>query len=107
MRALQNADRTEAIDAPDPDPTTLQRLSECAAKWYRGEGSASEGASEYYRMNMVEKRAVELAFPHAIFITFNGSEFRCLFPDRMPIFYMYSLKRGVSAKPWFLPDEMP
>ena len=55
---------------------------------------------------LVQKRAVELAFPHAIFITFNGSEFRCLFPDRMPIFYMYSLKRGVSAKPWFLPDEI-
>ena len=47
----------------------------------------------------------ELAFPNAVFITFNGSEFRCLFPDRMPIFYMYSLKRGVAVKPWFLPDE--
>jgi hypothetical protein len=54
---------------------------------------------------MLEKRAVELAFPNAVFITFNGSEFRCLFPDRMPIFYMYSLKRGVAVKPWFLPDE--
>jgi hypothetical protein len=106
VRALQNTDGSEAVDTPYPDPMTLQRLSECAAKWYRGEGSASEGASEYFRMNMVEKRAVELAFPNAIFITFNGSEFRCLFPDRMPIFYMYSLKRGVSAKPWFLPDEM-
>ena len=28
-----------------------------------------------------------------------------LFPDTMPIFYMYSLKRGVAVKPWFLPDE--
>jgi hypothetical protein len=102
VRVWQNADNAEGVDTPDPDPATLQRLSECAAKWYRGEGSASEGASEYFRMNMVEKRAVELAF-----ITFNGSEFRCLFPDRMPIFYMYSVKRGVSAKPWFLPDEMP
>ena len=39
----------------------------------------------------------------SIFITFNGSEFRCLFPERLPIFYMYSLRRGVSVKPWFLP----
>ncbi len=92
-------------EAVDPDPLTFQKLSDCAAKWYRGEGSASEGAIEYYRMNMLEKRAVELAFPNAVFITFNGSEFRCLFPDRMPIFYMYSLKRGVAVKPWFLPDE--
>lgn len=89
----------------DPDPYTLQKLSDCAAKWYRGDGSASEGAIEYYRMNMIEKRAVEFAFPHAVFITFNGSEFRCLFPDSMPIFYMYSLKRGVAVKPWFMPDE--
>ena len=29
---------------------------------------------------MIEKRAVELAFPRSIFVTFNGSEFRCLFP---------------------------
>jgi hypothetical protein len=91
----------------EPDPLTLQKLSDCAAKWYRGEGSASEGAIEYYRMNMIEKRSVELAFPDAVFVTFNGSEFRCLFPDRMPIFYMYSLKRGVAVKPWFLPDEAP
>lgn len=105
VRAVTNAESTGIDGGTDPDPTTLQRLSECAAKWYRGEGSASEGAIEYFRLNMVEKRAVELAFPHAIFVTFNGSEFRSLFPDNMPIFFMYSIKRGVSAKPWFLPDE--
>ena len=41
----------------------------------------------------------------AVVITFNGSEFRCLFPENMAIFYMYSLKRGVAVKPWFMPDE--
>jgi L-tyrosine isonitrile synthase len=55
-------------------------------------------------MNMVEKRAVEFAFPRSIFVTFNGSEFRSLFPERLPVFYMYSLRRGVSIKPWFLPQ---
>jgi hypothetical protein len=82
----------------------LLRLAACAAKWYRGEGSAEHGALKYYQMNMVEKRAVDLAFPGSIFITFNGSEFRSLFPDRLPIFFMYSLRRGVSIKPWFLPQ---
>jgi hypothetical protein len=57
------------------------------------------------RLNMIEKQAVEAAFPDAIFITFNGSEFRSLFPDRMPIFYMYSVRRGVAVKPWFMPAE--
>jgi hypothetical protein len=56
-------------------------------------------------MNMIERRAVELAFPRSIFVTFNGSEFRGLFPQRLPIFYMYSLRRGVSVKPWFLSTD--
>jgi len=82
---------------------TLQRLSACARKWYRGDGTAGQGALKYYQMNMIEKRAVELAFPRSIFVTFNGSDLRSLFPDRLPVFYMYSLRRGFSVKPWFLP----
>jgi hypothetical protein len=82
---------------------TLQRLSASARKWYRGDGTAGQGALKYFQMNMIEKRAVELAFPRSIFVTFNGSDLRSLFPDYLPIFYMYSLRRGVSVKPWFLP----
>ena len=107
IKWAQNAAKEAGVEPSgiDPDPYTLQKLSDCAAKWYRGEGSANQGATEYYRLNMIEKRAVEFAFPRAVFVTFNGSEFRCLFPDNMPIFYMYSLKRGVAVKPWFMPDE--
>lgn len=83
----------------------MVRLCASAMKWYRGEQPAREAALKYFEMNMIEKRAVERAFPHAIFATFNGSKFRCLFPQHMPIFYMYSLRRGVSVKPWFLPAE--
>src|SRR5262245_1640484 len=89
-------------DSPLPEDT-LRRLAVSAAKWYRGDAAPEQAALAYYRMNMVEKRAVEIAFPRSIFVTFNGSEFRCLFPERLPIFYMYSLRRGVSVKPWFLP----
>ncbi len=90
-----------------PDEVILQRLSTSDGKWYRGEGTTRDGALKYFQMNMIEKRAVEFAFPRAIFITFNGSQLRCLFPDRLPIFYMYSLRRGVSVKPWFLPAAGP
>jgi L-tyrosine isonitrile synthase len=83
----------------------LRRLAASASKWYRGHGTAEQGALNYYRMNMIERRAVELAFPRSIFVTFNGSEFRGLFPQRLPIFYMYSLRRGVSVKPWFLSTD--
>jgi hypothetical protein len=99
------AEAAGAIDLAD-EPITddmFQKLSACAAKWYRGNGTAEEGAARYLQMNMVEKRAVQFAFPHAIFVTFNGSEFRSLFPARMPVFYMYSLRRGQSVKPWFIP----
>jgi L-tyrosine isonitrile synthase len=83
----------------------LKQLSLGAAKWYRGNGTALEGARKYFMMNMVEKNAVELAFPDTIFITFNSSRFRCLLPDALPIFYMYSLRHGVCVKPWFLPVD--
>jgi hypothetical protein len=92
-----------AADDETVPEETLQRLSASARKWYRGDGTAGQGALKYYQMNMVEKRAVELAFPRSIFVTFNGSDLRSLFPDRLPIFYMYSLRRGFSVKPWFLP----
>jgi hypothetical protein len=86
-------------------PDMLTMLSASAMKWYGGDGPAEQGAAKYFHMNMVEKRAVELSFPDAIFLTFNGSKLRILFPKRLPIFYMYSLQRGVGAKPWFLPTE--
>jgi hypothetical protein len=79
------------------------RLVTSASKWYCGEGTPEQGAVEYYKLNMIEKRAVQFASPRSIFVTFNGGDFRVLFPDRLPIFYMYSLKRGFSVKPWFLP----
>lgn len=88
--------------AEEPSGEILASLIACAAKWYRGEGSTEQGALDYYRMNMVEKTAVAAAFPEAVFVTFNGSEFRDLFPATMPIFYMYSLRRGVGVKPWFM-----
>lgn len=92
------------VEIGDPDPATLHQLEQSAAKWYRGEGDVRHGAREYFRLNMIERLAIERAFPEAIFTTFNGSDCRALFPERMPIFYMYSLRKGFAVKPWFLPD---
>jgi len=83
----------------------LAKLMASAEKWYHGGGTAQEGALTYLRMNLIEQRVVERAFPGSIFITFNGSELRSLFPRQLPIFYMYSLRRGVAVKPWFLASE--
>jgi L-tyrosine isonitrile synthase len=92
-------------DDPAPDHGILEQLATAAAKWYFGDETPERAALAYYKMNMAEKRAVEIAFPRSIFITFNGSRLRILFPKRLPIFYMYSLRRGVSVKPWFFKAE--
>jgi hypothetical protein len=96
------------IAAPLDEAVTAETLSSLIAsaeKWYHGPGTPQEGALTYLRMNLIEQRVVERAFPGSIFVTFNGSELRNLFPTQLPIFYMYSLRRGVAVKPWFLPAE--
>ncbi|EJW12441.1 hypothetical protein A33M_2012 [Rhodovulum sp. PH10] len=107
---LSEVTRTaEPLVGPLPDEAppeeVLENLEASALKWYRGDGTAEDGAKRYWRINMLEKRAVEIAFPGSVFVTFNGSKVRSLFPTRLPVFYMYSLRRGVGVKPWFLDDE--
>ena len=105
LSELLGADQSGAASEETSDAIshdTLQALAKSAVKWFRGEGTPEEGALKYFRMNMVERRAVERSFASSIFVTFNGSELRSLFPTQLPIFYMYSLRRGVSVKPWFL-----
>lgn len=92
----------EHLTDQEPSDALLQSLVTSANKWYKGGGDAAEGARAYFKANMIERRAVELAFPDSVFVTFNGSEVRDLFPTRMPIFYMYSLKKGFAVKPWFM-----
>ena len=94
-------DETDAM----PEAGLLTKLEKCASKWYRGGHSITAGAAAYYRLNMLEKQAVELAFPGHIFTTFNNSDYRELFPKGLPVFYMYSLRKGFAAKPWFLDSE--
>ena len=88
-----------------PSADLLASLRVSASKWFKGEGTAEEGAIRYFRANMVERKVMEVVFPRSIFVTFNGSQLRPLFPDLLPIFYMYSLRHGVSDKPWFLPPD--
>lgn len=89
--------------APAPvDCASIDRLVRSAERWFRGGGSAREGAERYLHANAIERRAVEIAYPGAIFATFNGSEFDFLFPAQLPKFYMYSLRKGWSVKPWFM-----
>ncbi len=82
------------------------RLVKCARKWYRGRGEAHDGACRYLDLNMTERLAVQKLYAKSIFLTFNGSELKDLFPPAMPIFYMYSIKKGTSTKPWFMDEAI-
>jgi hypothetical protein len=93
------------FDSQVPPEQLLAALSASARKWFKGEGTAEDGAVRYFRANLLERKVIERAFSRSIFVTFNGSQLRSLFPDRMPIFYMFSLRHGVSDKPWFLPEH--
>jgi len=88
-----------------PPKEILAGLSVSAAKWFRGEGTSEEGAVRYYQANMIEKQVIDRAFPQTIFVTFNGHSLRSLFPESLPIFYMYSVRHGITDKPWFLPPD--
>jgi hypothetical protein len=79
----------------------LSELEKSAAKWYRGGKAIDVGARRYFDMNMIERRVIERVFPTSIFLTFNSSDLSALFPQKLPIFYMYSIKKGVGVKPWF------
>jgi len=85
-----------------PGSALLAKLSASAAKWHRGRATPVEAARFYFRANLRERQAIERVYPLAIFITFNGGDLRPLFPENLPIFYMYSLRRGTSEKPWFI-----
>jgi L-tyrosine isonitrile synthase len=104
VKAAGNLATVAPLDEVVPAETQASLIAS-AQKWYRGGATPQEGALTYLRMNLIEQRVVEQAFPGSVFITFNGSKMRCLFPKLLPIFYMYSLRRGVSIKPWFLPSE--
>ena len=91
-----------AFDPSEIDDERVCRLMRSASRWFRGGGSLEDGARRYLLANMIERRAMDAVFPGSIFATFNGSDCDFLFPQRMPKFYMYSLRKGCSVKPWFM-----
>ncbi|MGL3111852.1 hypothetical protein [Bradyrhizobium sp. BR 1432] len=82
-KAAETDNTSPLIDETVPEPT-FQRLLASAMKWYRGNGSCEEGALEYYRMNMVEKRAVEHAFPELNFHHLQWERISRTFPKNLP-----------------------
>lgn len=79
----------------------LIELKKSSTKWHQGGKSVGVGAKRSFNMNIVERRVIERICLISIFITFNSSDICVLFPNKLPVFYMYSMKKGVGLRPWF------
>lgn len=76
-------------------------LLNSAEKHYTASNDYSLATKLYYLQNQIERQRIDENYPDYIFLTFNGSKLNDLFPKTLPIFYMYSSKKGTSVKPWF------
>ena len=76
-------------------------LDMCRKHFHRGQDFEG-GAKMYFLANQREKSFVGEKYPGHVFLTYNASSLDALLPDALPIFHMYSIKRGISAKPWFI-----
>jgi hypothetical protein len=71
-----------------------------ARKHAEGTVDYDAAARLYYAACIAECRTYERVFPSHIFLTYNDPKFDELLPP-LPKIYLYSLRAGESAKPWF------
>ena len=93
--------KLEKYSEIDIESDFLDTLVVSASKHYKWNENIETIAKWYYQQNQNEKKQVAKMFENHIFLTYNGRSMNQLFPEKMPIFYMYSTKRGNSEKPWF------
>lgn len=75
-------------------------LAAASEKHYKNSHSEF-GAKMYYLQNQLERIAIEDKYPKSIFLTYNNSDWNPILPNKLPIFYMHSLRKGIGIKPWF------
>lgn len=85
------------------DPSTKKELKNMASKHHLWEADPDEVVKKYIALNRFESLYVERLFKDSIFITYNdANKLRFLFPLGLPVYSMYSLKKGKTIKPWFV-----
>lgn len=82
-------------------PKLMDSLINSSKKHFKKEKDFVLGAKLYYLQNQIEKKVIDETFSDSIFLTYNSNELDGILPEQIPIFYMYSLKKGTSIKPWF------
>ena len=79
----------------------LVELKKSSTKWHQGGKSVGVGAKRSFDMNIVKRRVIEKICLTSVSITLDSSDTCVLFPNKLPSFYMYSIKNGVDLRPWF------
>lgn len=82
------------------NPEIAQKLQSSARRHSR-KYSPEQSAAMYYWQNQIEKETIASSFSGHIFVTYNGNDMNFLFPEDMPIFYMYAMGKGHGEKPWY------
>jgi len=90
----------EKMEEFSPDPKLKKNLENSSKKRHRN-GDYKIGAHKYYVQNLIENKFMEKEFSDYIFLTYNSPALNNLLP-KLPKFYMHSLRKGKSEKPWFI-----
>lgn len=92
---------SQQIDNIKIDPELFSTLKDSSEKHCKKLKDHALGAKLYFLQNQIEKKEIENKFAGSIFLTYNGSNLNEILPTELPIFYMYSMRKGTSVKPWF------
>lgn len=63
-------------------------------------------ARAYFLMNEHENGQLAEAFPDHVFLTYNNKKHEFVIPEGMPAFFMHSLDKTTSVKPWFTDERV-
>lgn len=74
-----------------------------AKKHYQGKEPPELIAKAYLFMNLFERDNLSSVFPNHIFISYNNPKQHKMYPE--PMFPMFSIAHGQTAKPWFIAPE--
>ncbi|HHD63114.1 MAG TPA: hypothetical protein ENK96_01845 [Desulfobulbaceae bacterium] len=75
-----------------------------ATKRYYG-ADPEEGARRYLKARLADNMILEAEYSDHIFLTYNNPAVMAPFQPELPVLYVWSLRRGRSCSPWFLPNE--
>ncbi len=64
-----------------------------------------EGARRYVRARLRDNVILKARYSDHIFLTYNNPAVMGALQPNLPLLYVWSLRRGRSSSPWFMPNE--